>query len=172
MASVWGTLWWPERLSQGEQARRTDNRARPIRRPWKSEMGRRNPGLARWRDGGCSDGGKNSIAVKFCETRNHKNLRTLNKHSETQVVQQGTVVSLAHMQTTYHGDRRIATPKRQPTQAGHVHPPPSDDASCTACHTRPVEAQQPSLADCGRYDALRSPVTANGARGHAGGMLS
>src|SRR6516225_4877313 len=100
MASVWGTLWWPERLSQGEQARRTDNRARPIRRPWKSEMGRRNPGLARWRDGGCSDDGKNSIAVKFCETRNHKNLRTLNKHSETQVVQQGTVVSLAHMQTT------------------------------------------------------------------------
>jgi len=42
-------------------------------------MGRRNPGLARWRDGGRSDGGKNSIAMKIWKTRNHKNLRSLNK---------------------------------------------------------------------------------------------
>ena len=35
-----------------------------------------------------------------------------------------------------------------------------------------LRLSMPPLADCGRYDALRSPVTANGARGHAGGMLS
>jgi len=35
-----------------------------------------------------------------------------------------------------------------------------------------LRLSMPPLADCGRYDALRSPVTANGARGHTGGMLS
>jgi transposase len=35
-----------------------------------------------------------------------------------------------------------------------------------------LRLNMPPLADCARYDAMRTRFTANGARGHAGGMLS